>query len=460
MKNNINSFVRSNGLVLVLVLAFIVRMVFYFSLQPWDSDVVNNSIVVSDAKLYHQLAISFLSDHSFEGFGTLRTPGYPLFIALIFGVSSNSVWLVLLIQILLSLFSVYFVYRIARVVYSKGIAILSALIFAIDIHQVLYTISLLSETVFVFLFLASLLFLIKGIAENHILQILLSAFVLGIATLVRPAVTLFPFVVCLFIFWVPISRQRVKILYSALYIAVFIAAISPWLIHNYQKHRVVNISSQAGSNLLFSNVTFTEAYVSGKSIEQVEKDFYCEAIERGADTSKSDSYKNSTIYSEIAKEYIADNFGVFCKRHFMGIVNMYAGLATKHIASVFHAQTTNLRIRQEKAPNILRRIIEFIQVKSIDELFIGLWVAMFLIINYALALFGIFIQIRRKHWLSLIFIFIIIYFSLLTGAIGCTRLRASFMPSINILCAVGFFTLYSKFFGVENSNRELPLKSK
>jgi hypothetical protein len=59
-------------------------MAFFISLPPWDKDVLNNSIMVlADASEYNHLALSVLDNKSFENFGTLRTPGYPVFIVLI-----------------------------------------------------------------------------------------------------------------------------------------------------------------------------------------------------------------------------------------------------------------------------------------------------------------------------------------------------------------------------------------
>src|SRR5674476_551093 len=80
-KNNFYQFLSSKGLLLIILLAFVIRIVLFVSLKPWDNEVVKQSVIIGDALEYHPLALSLLSDKSFEGFNALRTPGYPLFIA-------------------------------------------------------------------------------------------------------------------------------------------------------------------------------------------------------------------------------------------------------------------------------------------------------------------------------------------------------------------------------------------
>ena len=130
-------------------------MAFFISLQPWDKEVVDKTIVISDAIGYNQLALSLVTNKSFNHFDNLRTPGYPVFIALIYDISNESVWFVLFVQILLSLISVFLVFKIASKIFSENIALLSAFLFAIDINQAYYTLTLLTETLFVTLFISS-----------------------------------------------------------------------------------------------------------------------------------------------------------------------------------------------------------------------------------------------------------------------------------------------------------------
>ena len=121
-KNNTYQFFMTKGLLIIILLAFVIRMVFFVSLQPWDNVVTNNIVSVGDARGYHQLALSLLDNKSFENFGAFRTPGYPVFVAMIYSITWRSVWFVLLVQILLNVVSVVIIFRIAQSIFSRTVA--------------------------------------------------------------------------------------------------------------------------------------------------------------------------------------------------------------------------------------------------------------------------------------------------------------------------------------------------
>lgn len=418
-------------------------MAFFISLQPWDKEVVDKTIVISDAIGYNQLALSLVTNKSFNHFDNLRTPGYPVFIALIYDISNESVWFVLFVQILLSLISVFLVFKIASKIFSENIALLSAFLFAIDINQAYYTLTLLTETLFVTLFISSIYFLCKSLKENTLLSVFVSALLLGVATLVRPVSFLFPVVAVFSLLLFMSQKVKLNLIYSLIFIVIYIASISPWLIHNYSKYGEAKLTSLSGWNLLFWYAAYTEAYKTGKSIEVVREDFANLAVEKGADLSEWDSFENSKIYSDIAKEYIKNNFGLYFKRHMMGVLNIYTGLNTKKIAELFHLQSRQLPHEQFAAPGLLKRISDFYKSKSNAEIIISMLIGFYLLVNYIFSLIGIYILLGKRDKYTFLFIFIILYFSLLTGVIGMDRYRMPFMPFINILCAFGFSHFYA-----------------
>jgi 4-amino-4-deoxy-L-arabinose transferase-like glycosyltransferase len=395
---------------------------------------------------YHQLAVSLLSKASFEDFDGFRTPGYPIFVALIYGISAKSVPLVLLMQIFLNLISLLLVYRIALIIFSQKIALLSAFLFAIDIHQAYFAVMLSTETLFVFLFLVSVYFLSKSLKGNNLLLISLSALFLGIATLVRPISFLFPLVAVISILVINNKSElkiKTKLVYSLLFCIVFIAAISPWLYYNYSRYGEAKISSIIGYNLLFYNVAYTEVYKTGKSIDQVTKNFYDLAVEQGVNATDKNLFKDSKVYSNIAKEYIKNNLILYSERNFMGILNMYTGIGSRGIAGVFHLKPSydfNCRFGEGQ----FKEIIDFFQKRTKGEIWLLFCYGSYLLINYFFALFGIFILIKRNEKSVFLLILIILYFSILVGIVGESRYRLPIMPYINILCAVGLSHSYAR----------------
>jgi 4-amino-4-deoxy-L-arabinose transferase-like glycosyltransferase len=443
-KHTVYQFLSGKGILFILLLAIVIRAAFFISLPPWNKDVLTNSIMtLADAPEYNHLALSVLDNKSFENYGTLRTPGYPVFIALIYSISRGSVWLVILIQILLSLGSVFIVYKIGLTIFFRKIALISAFIFAIDPHQALYTVELMSETLFIFFFLASIYYLCKSIKEYNLASICFSALFLGIATLVRPISYLFPLVAIVFILVFYNLKLQMRVAYSLIFSIIFFATISPWLIRNYSKYGEATLSSAGGYNLLFQYAAYTEEYKTGKTIEQINKEFISLAVKQGMDTTEFHTPHNSRIYTNIAEKYIKDNFLIYCRRNIMGVVNMYTGLATLQIVPFFHIKANQLNDRGGGGPGILSRIMDFIQNKTKTEIFIAVPLAIYLLINYLFSIYGIFVLIRKKEKVVYLFILIILYFSIIVGVMGMVRFKLPFMPIINILCAAGLAHYYT-----------------
>jgi 4-amino-4-deoxy-L-arabinose transferase-like glycosyltransferase len=470
-KDRIFQFIKNRGLLVIILLALIIRLGFFVSLRPWDKEVVDNKIVVFDAIGYNHLALSFLSNKSFEDFDALRTPGYPVFVALLFFISSGSIWFVLIIQILISLASVFLVFKIAEISFSKKVALLASLFFAIDILQVLYTVSLLTETIFIFLLLAAVFYLIKSIKENKYSTICLSAFFLGVATLVRPISIILPFVVIFFICVFSTLKIGHKLLFSSLYYIVFIVAISPWLLRNYGKYEELSLSSISGSNLLFSNVAYTEVYKTGKNLYQVQNALEDMAIKQGYDKKDLNSFKNSRICSNIAKQYIKDNFSICFKRYIIGISDMYLSLGKQSISPIFQIKSNSNNFDLIGGKSILKTVKEYFGGITLIEILIIVGMFFYLLMNYLFSLYGSFSKLFKQNNLLvdrfsdylgskdnyvILFILIILYFSVLTGTVGYSRFRLPFMPFINILCAVGitnfYFQIGNKQSKVQNLN--------
>jgi 4-amino-4-deoxy-L-arabinose transferase-like glycosyltransferase len=443
-KNEIYQFINTKGLLLIILLALVIRMICFLSLKPWDSEVVKQSVIIGDAMEYHPLALSLVSTKSFDEFSALRTPGYPIFVALIYSISSNSVWLVLLVQIFLSLISVSLVYKIAVKIFNHQIALLSALIFAIDPTQAYWTIELYTETLFLFLFLLSILYLCKSIKEYNFLSIGLSALFLGLATLVRPISFLFPFVTVIVILFLYNLKIRMKLAYLLLYSLVFLATISPWLIHNYTKYNEAKLSSISGFNLLLYNAAFTEVYKTGKTIQEVRKEFTELAIKQGFDTIDKYSFKSSQIYSNVAKKYIKDNLFLYSKRHLMGIINIYAGLGTEKLTLLFNLKSSTIDLDPYGGPGFMTRIHNFLVNKPTSVIFLALSLGFYLLINYLFSIYGIYHILKNQWKFLVVFLLIILYFSALTGVVGYDRYRIPFMPFINIFCAVGLYYFFLK----------------
>lgn len=442
-KSDFLVILKRRGLFLIIILALVIRLSFFVSFQPWAKDLAAITETGSDGSQYHQLAENLKTDMSFERFGTYRTPGYPVFLAIIYSFSSNNIWPVFLVQIGLSIISLVLVYKIGSMLFSENIGLFSSLLFAIDIYQASYTVTLLTDTLFVCLFIASVYFLCKGFERYNFWEIFASSFFLGLATLVRPISFLFPTIAIIAILILFRSSLKIRFVSSLLFIFVFIVVLSPWLIRNFRMYNEAKLTSISGENLLLYNVAYTEVYKTGEPIEIIRQKLIHRAVENGANMSDTLSFKNSIIYSKIAKKYIKENFVLYCEKSLLGVLNMFINLDTNYLGTFFQSKTGTIDLFGTS--NIFSLVKVFFKTKSFAEIVIAFLVIPFMLVNYMLSVFGLYWLMKEKNKTVLFFLLIICYFCIVTGVVGVARYKLPFMPIINVLCAVGFSVLYLKF---------------
>jgi 4-amino-4-deoxy-L-arabinose transferase-like glycosyltransferase len=423
-KNKIYKLFDTKGVLLIILIGFAFRMVFFVSLKPWDDKVINKTILVYDAGGYHSMALGLLSEKSFNSVGSVRTPIYPMFLATCYLISGKTIWFALLVQIVVNLLTIFTAYKIALEFFSKRIALLTMFLLAIDYHQAELAVCLMTDTLFSFIFIVSIYFLCIGLKRNHIIKYMaISGCFLGLATLTRPISYLFPvaavfFIICYILFTKKndTARSKVKLstIYSLYYVLAFLLIIAPWLYRNYSLYKEAKLTSLAGVNLLLYNVAITEADRSGQSFKETKAYFMQKAYEAGCDTAEYYSFANSPILSQIAIEYIKNNFLLYCKSHLKGMVNLFYNFE---------------RFSEMKT------LSGFAKYKNIGFL-------IYFGIIYFFSIWGVVSAIEKKYIIALLFFLIIIYFDFITGVVGDPRYEVPIMPFIYILCAVGFYRFY------------------
>ncbi|MDR3665988.1 MAG: glycosyltransferase family 39 protein [Ignavibacteriaceae bacterium] len=425
-KNKAYQFLTDNGLLVILLLAFIIRMIYFVSLQPWNNDVINKSVLAYDAGGYHNMALGLLFDHSFNNCGSIRTPVYPIFLAVCYLISGKTIWFALFVQIIINLLTLLLTYKIALEFFTKEIALISVLLLALDNHQSEFTVSLVTETLFTFIFISSIYFLCVGLIKRKktIKYLAIGGCLLGLATLTRPITFLFPVAAVIFIVGYYLifnkagsSKIRFKMctVNSFIYVVFFLLTISPWLYRNYVLYNEVQLTSITGSNLLFYNVAITDTIKTGRPMKEAQAYFKQKASALGADTSDLHSFKNSQIYSQMAIKYIKNNIFLYGKSYLKGMINLF------YDVNRFSDIKTKPGITRYKSTGFL----------------------IYFAVIYFFTIIGVISSVKKKQLITLLFLIIIFYFDAITGVIGESRFRIPIMPFIYIFCSIGFVPFYT-----------------
>ncbi len=214
-------------------------------------------VLESDAAEYVQLADN-LRHHGAFSLATaspfspeyFRVPGYPLFIAIILSLF-GSVDAVIFVQILLTAASCFLIFCIAeKVSGSRFAAYLASGLFVCNPNTILFTLMVLSESLFVFVLLLSVYILIC-FQKSEEFRFAASGLLLGVSVLVRTIAMYMPLCFAILIFF---TKQR-SLKRSAILFGVFMCAFAlvllPWVVRNKVESGVFGISSTSAVNFYY-----------------------------------------------------------------------------------------------------------------------------------------------------------------------------------------------------------------
>jgi 4-amino-4-deoxy-L-arabinose transferase-like glycosyltransferase len=431
---------------ILIFIGLLLRIAMFFAFQPFNHI---DEVITSDAEGYHKLAIQLLQNHSFVVPGTdldtFRTPGYPVFISCIYSIFGINASAVLFIQIFLNLGSVLLLYYIGKSLINKSFGFIAALLLCIEPDHLLNIFYLLTDTLFVFIFLLSCLFLILFVRKNKTIYVVLSAAVLGLATLVRPISFLFPLVLIsgLVVYLALYKKSSIILIAknSLLVLFTFGLTISPWLIRNYEMYGYSKLSSISGYNLLNYNVAFSVKKAEKKQIDIIRNDFDSIVNKRATREQLNNPFYKSDVQAEVAKDYIKKHKKEYIKSHCLGMLNIYSSMDFKTFSRRILrigddvSQKYNGGSFDKFAINIHR-----FKTLPFSTLFIGGIYSLLLFLYYTTAILGSFLFFREKRYLLLFYIVTcILYFTLLIGVVGLARYKLSISPFYIFLSAYGIY---------------------
>ena len=265
-------------LFLILVIAAALRLAVTISISHPQQ--VPRSPAEGDAPTYYLLA-----DHMIDGTGyryaadqpptAKRTPSYPLFLAAIFRMSGRSFTAVRVAQCALDVVTTYLVFALTVLLMgSRPVGLLAALGYAVYFPAVLSSTYIMTETLYTFLLVLSIIATCYAFKVRSYLLCAISGIGLGLSTLTRPGAFLLPFAFLaiglakrLFaavtyergvgrVLGARHERRRgIGALFGLLVLCIaFAATMSPWVVRNERAlGKFIPTSTLVGANLYKGN---------------------------------------------------------------------------------------------------------------------------------------------------------------------------------------------------------------
>lgn len=178
-------------------------------------------------------------------------PGYPLFLAgiyKVFGMEPTPVNVVRIVQAFLSTLIVLEIIILGSILRQRTVGLLAGYFAAVYPPFIWMSGFLLTECLFSFLLISSLLLFISALKSSSPSGILVTGIVLGVSSLVRAVGISFTLPLILVILFYCGSRYYKKGIKMALLLTVgVILVVSPWLIRNYKVfHEPFGLSAETG----------------------------------------------------------------------------------------------------------------------------------------------------------------------------------------------------------------------
>ena len=447
---------RKTNPALFYILAFTVvtRIVIYTTGQPWNEDVIANTILDGDGLQYHEIAVGFLNGTplSETNWHTDKTLGYPYFVTAIYAISNNSIWLVFAIQTLMNIAMVPMIYWVARRIFaSNTVGLFAAGFYAISaIPAAWATRYLYTEALFTFVMMIFLIVLIQAWKKDSFKWFLLLGVLLGIGANVRSVLQFFV-IIPLVIIALQDRPVRNKLLISSAIIIGTMAAMAPGQIRNFKEYGHYSLSTISG-NVLFKHTVQAKANAEGTDYFEARDNI---GWQQWVDY--ENPFDRSAAAKKVGIKYVTNNPKEFVILWVQGMTSFLIGTEKSSYLYVIFDQERPVIDLPNGYETFSQRIIRNLKSTQKEYFLLPLFGIKFLFEYVAIAL-GLLLLIRRdQKLLALFFVLGILYFIVATGPMGrAPRYKIPVIPIYAILGGGGLTMIWAYWNSWRNPGSHLP----
>lgn len=444
IQRELESFSRWFAWALCIIFALYVSLWLFtirvHALQQAQHIVPTLPVVAEDSAEYTALAESLLRGNGFAQNGqleTLRTPGYPVFVAVIQKIS-GSYFAVTFIQIFIAILSALIIRRIGMRFASRAVGEAAAVLFLLN--PVTLTLSLLiySDMLFLLLFASGFYAALSLEEKRFVPRILCIALLFGLAIYVRPIGLL---AIPMFAAPIVASRlaPRVKRRAVVALLVCLLLLISPWMARNYARTGVFGFTSIQASSLSWATARFL-ANEDGISVAEAKKELEAKI---GAPESAWRDIRLSRRINTVDERVILERPFSYAAYH------LTTSLPFLFPSTIAFAVDTYNGALNRATPSALGAI-RFLAAGDVRAFYQGITQSWWKVIERigwlsvtAIALYAAWR--RRKDALAYVLLFVIGYLMLLAGPAAGPRYSLQAWPFLLILFATGCQRLYERF---------------
>ncbi len=371
-----------------------------------------------------------------------RTPGYPLFIAVILSIFKNDL-AVPLAQIVLVALSALCLFALGEKIFSRGVGVVATILYILNPMTITQSFRTTTETLFVCVLIGAVFVLMRKEPTRR--ATVAGGALLGFLALVRPIGL---FIIPLFLLWIVLvyrKRWNVMIRHGLLFMLGVAMVLLPWLYRNEVYARHFSLSSISTYNMLFYNVLEFEHQRTG-----ISKDILHAQMVQRIGSSDTDQQFRSFAYTEAeqqaVKEYLTPHlvqYGVF---HLYTTIPFLFGSDFEDAQRSLHLQGVlpGDPIVDVNLSALLRQgqLHSFISTISLNPLALIERIGWMLLLLSSFCMVSILVSTRSKKSLLVLFLFALpLLLALLTGPVSSPRYRMPAAPFLIMLGVAGIHFL-------------------
>ncbi len=424
----------------VIAAAVLLRLILFVIIQPWNLEFETHQLFYYDPQEYHELAKAMLGWDFLDN--TIRTPGYPVFIAFFYWIFGVNLPLVYAVQLMLSVFSVFMTYKIARMFFGEKTSLVAGSLLALDPHLILFSFNLLSEALFIPVILVMTYYLIKYYQTETLKYLLIATVFMAASAYIRP-VTLYlaPAMLPLYLILGKGSWKQ-KLKSWGLMTALFFVLLSPWYMRNYVKFDSWSFCTTGGYNILYVYAASIDyANRDGGTMDEVWSSIggKVDSISGGPG---ANPFTVEKAQRDIGLEMIKKDPVTLIQNHFIGVFNIFFSISSYRISKLLGIEEVQLTGSYYGETNV-SKIGSFIKEKGVFSIFLTVAFMILFVVEYSTAILGAIVLAKEKNYVLLFTsLFLLVYLLGLTGLFGFqARFKLPLMPYYLLFSAYGMFTI-------------------
>lgn len=379
---------------------------------------------------------------------------------------THSQWSIYFFQIICGLASVILTYLIARMFFSERISLVAALMMAIEPFWAWHNFLLMSDNLFVPLFLSGFYFWFRFIKSGKYFSLAVSALIFGLATLTRPNSLLLTLFLSFLLVLVFVLRNKLKIknylrinsfkhLFYCLLVfnGLFFLILTPWVVRNkivYDRLTIANIMS---TNFFYYNlppfiswkekISYQEAY--DIYAKQADKDLGKHIGNSGFNCTlftNEELNKQLDYYKHEANKVMLGNLPSYAVLHLMRTLPFFLQPGYFEMFSAYNGEFTKPDLSAALMDGDIIEIKNFLKTMNAKIITYLIGVILWAVLSFAAfaSLLYFYFKDRDKFLFALFAVAVIIYNALLISPFVIARYRMPLYPFFFILAAYFFMS--------------------